>query len=129
MDAIADTVKIYFVFNITQPISLGTVKLSVLLFHRRIFRVKHFDIISKAYISIVLLWMTGYFFADLFACGIQFWSYWGSLYDYLGHCIKIDKLYESLAISDVILDVMVLSLPIPQVTLYPSNGSMQVLIR
>ena len=98
-----------------QPLAFGIIKLSVLFVYRRIFRGKTFDIVSKVMLGILTVWTIGYFFASVFVCKTAFWAIWGNLEQYLAHCGQTTSLPESLAISDVILDVMVLSIPIPMV--------------
>ena len=61
-----------------------------------------FDTTIRALATIVWLWMSGCFFSALFQCKTDFWALWGTLAQYLDHCIKTTGLFESLAISDVI---------------------------
>ncbi|KAI1316747.1 hypothetical protein F5Y16DRAFT_406799 [Xylariaceae sp. FL0255] len=83
----------WYVFNTT---SIASTKLSALFFYRRIFCVHS-----------TVNFSTG------FQCGTHFSALWDGSYD--KYCTLSDLVLEDLSISDFILDIIVLALPIPRV--------------
>lgn len=105
-----------YVFNSVQVLILGLMKLSVILFYRRIFRGRIFDLCSKAMITIVGVWTTSFVFAFLFSCGTKFWALWSRLIDLLTYCADSSLIYRTMSISDVVTDIIILSIPLPNVS-------------
>ena len=103
-------------FNLLQVLILGSIKLSVIYFYRRIFRGKAFDLYSKGMIAIVCAWTIAFFFTVFFECGTDFRYLWGRLLDLLTHCTDDVMYLKSYAISDVITDGLILVMPIPTVS-------------
>ena len=65
--------------------------------------------------GIVASWAVSFTLATVAQC-IPIRYFWESFeIDYPSHCIQVQLLYQGLAISDLILDVLVLLLPIPMV--------------
>ena len=100
-------------FNLTQVVTFGAIKLSVICFYRRIFRGKIFDICSKTLIVIVGAWTIAFFFTVFFECGTNFWALWSTLAVLLSHCTDDVMYIKAMSISDVITDGLILVLPIP----------------
>ncbi|KAI2629786.1 hypothetical protein GGR54DRAFT_650075 [Hypoxylon sp. NC1633] len=111
-DAEILTEKLFFAFILTQAIGFGLVKLSVLYFYRRIFLTRTFKTLTTIIIVIVGVWSIGFFVAYLFRCGTNFWALWAPLMYLVQYCYDSKPLFYSLAISDVITDVIILSLPL-----------------
>ena len=105
-------------FNLLQVLVLGTIKLSVLFFYRRIFRGKTFDYYSRGMITIVGAWTIAFFFTVLFECGTKFEYLWSTLLNLLTHCTNDLMYLKAYAISDVITDGLILATPIPIVCLH-----------
>jgi hypothetical protein len=103
-------------FNVMHVLVLGTAKLSVIFFYRRIFRGKIFDVCSIGLIGIVCAWTVSFFFAILFECGTNFWALFSTLNDFLMHCSNETVFLKVLSISDVIIDGLILALPVPIVS-------------
>lgn len=97
---------------LTQAIAFGLVKLSVLYFYRRIFFSRTFKTLTTIMIVFVGAWAISFFVAYLFRCGTNFWALWAPLMYLVEHCYDSKPLFYSLAISDVITDVLILSLPL-----------------
>ncbi|EPE32025.1 plasma membrane protein Pth11-like protein [Glarea lozoyensis ATCC 20868] len=112
-DAIITTEKIKYAFNIMQALAFGTIKLSVLLFYRRIFRGRSFNITSWIMIGVTICWTLGFLFTYIFECRTKFWAFWSTLDDLLTHCLNDVFFQKVLAITDVVTDVLILSIPIP----------------
>lgn len=94
-----------------QDLSFGLAKLSILIFYRRIIPTQKFDIVNKTLAVLVVLWSVGFFFAYLFRCGTQFWALWAPLHYVLEYCYDSTSMFHAMAISDVITDFFILSLP------------------
>ncbi|KAL8826762.1 MAG: hypothetical protein Q9191_003598 [Dirinaria sp. TL-2023a] len=116
-DAIVTTEKIKWPFNLLHVLILGSIKLSVLFFYRRIFRGQIFDWCSRALIGVVGFWMIAFFFTILFECGTKFWALWSTLDDLITHCLDEVMALKALTISDVITDGLILTMPVPNVGL------------
>ncbi|KAJ8110467.1 hypothetical protein ONZ43_g5862 [Nemania bipapillata] len=111
-DAEVLTEKIFFAFILTQSVAFGLAKLSILYFYRRIFSSRTFKIITSVLIVIIGIWSVGFFFAYLFRCGTNFWALWAPLMYLIEYCYDSKPLFYTLAISDVITDFIILSLPL-----------------
>lgn len=94
-----------------QDLSFGLAKLSILTFYRRIIPTQKFDTINKTLAVVVVLWSIGFFFAYLFRCGTQFWALWAPLHYVLEYCYDSTSMFQAMAISDVVTDFFILSLP------------------
>lgn len=103
--------QIFWVFIMVQDLSFGLAKLSILAFYRRIIPGQRFDIINKILAFMVVIWSVGFFFAYLFRCGTQFWALWAPLHYVLEHCYDSTSMFHAMAISDVVTDFFILSLP------------------
>ena len=106
-----------FAFNLMQAIILGTIKLSVISFYRRIFRGRTFDYYSKGMIIVVIAWSIAFFFSVLFECRTHFEYLWSTLLNLATHCTDEELFFKAYAISDVIVDGLILAMPIPIVGL------------
>ena len=99
--------------------ALGLVKLSFLLFYRRIFCVDKkgvTGIVTMTMIVITVAWTISYFFAHLFACKTDFSAWWGSVISLTTRCVKTYDLLYSLAITDFVFDAIIILIPIPLVS-------------
>lgn len=93
---------------------LGCAKLSFLFLFRSIFVTSNksvFGIATWVMIAITFAWMTVYFFTFLFACGGHFDRWWTTVYQI---CLGIPFEY-SYALSDPLLDTLIIAMPIPMV--------------
>jgi hypothetical protein len=103
-----------------QIISMGFVKLSFVFFFRRIFVVgkarSRFHVISLLVAITTGLWCIAFFLWFLFSCRSHFAARWTTIKTLGTYCPTDDMSDLALAISDMITDVMVLSLPIPMVS-------------
>lgn len=95
--------------------ALGITKLSILFFYRRLFRGSKFNIISWILIGITVVWLTAFEFAAIFDCNTTFWANWGTIRDLKTNCDDSFSELVAYSISDVIIDIFILILPIPLV--------------
>ena len=111
--------KLQFAFQLTQVLSLGLVKVSVLLFYRRIFANKSaatlFNIVSQIWIVVVLLWTVAFFFAFIFSCELRSWALWISSETFYKDCHNTIILEEGFVASDFGTDIVTLIVPLPMV--------------
>ena len=122
--AITITSKIEWALQLMQMIQLGCIKLSFVFFYRRIFlsRVSTtFNILTWIVIAIIAAWMTAFFFALLLACKAysgQWSAWWGSVIDLSTKCVQTEKLETGLVVSDFLTDMIILLMPIPNVSIF-----------
>lgn len=103
-------------FELVEIPALGLTKLSFVFFFRRVFntRIKRwYDILTSGMIITTTAWTIGFFFAFLFICSTKPRSYWESPKLELADCVRTQKLHNALVVSDVILDVVIISMSIP----------------
>lgn len=102
-------------------------KTSALLFYKRIFgisgpgrRLRIFNGLVNALIVIIALWFVAFEFLTIFQCQGRFNGFWDPK-KYAKYCTITWDFLFGYSISDVILDVLVLALPMPNVR--PSIGA------
>lgn len=102
----------YFAQQLSTTLTFGLTKLSVLLFYKRVFRGDTFNAAVWTMISIVGLWTTAFFFANLLQC-YPISLNWVDSGAQVDSCINTNRMYLAQAWTDVLTDLMILSLPIP----------------
>ncbi|KAI0486502.1 hypothetical protein F4859DRAFT_470568 [Xylaria cf. heliscus] len=110
------TGKIQLAILLMLPLTLGLIKASFLAFYMRIFSVNNRGWIHNfllGMICFVALWTTAFFFAQLFACRLDFYAYWRSTHDLLTKCVQTKQLFLALSITDFITDVALIIIPLP----------------
>ncbi|KAH7329665.1 hypothetical protein B0I35DRAFT_420633 [Stachybotrys elegans] len=110
--------QLQWAFIVLLPLALGCTKASFLFFYQRIFAIGSFgktNILLVGMIVLVFMWSVGFFFASLFECGTNFWAIWTSPTAFLENCVNDLQLALSLAITDLIVDVIIFAIPIPLV--------------
>jgi hypothetical protein len=98
------------------------VKLSVLFFYRRIFVVdKNWrsarNLIFVSMITLVALWTIGYTVTLMFMCKGRFEILFTDLMATMAYCMNILIVGYSYAVSDFILDAIIILLPLPFVSM------------
>lgn len=110
--------QLQYAFQIIMMLAYGFIKLSIIAFYRRIF-VTHkwgtFDILSIVLGVVTLLWTISFFLIDILACGTHITANWGPLDQQLEYCPDGYTSEYGFAISDVIIDFLILVMPIPSV--------------
>lgn len=104
--------EILFAQQLSSTLTFGLTKLSVLLFYKRVFRGNTFNTAVWTMISIVGVWFVAFFFANLLQC-YPISLNWKASGAQVNSCINTNVMYLAQAWTDVITDVMILSLPIP----------------
>lgn len=108
--------KMLYAGQLSQIFAIGPTKISVLLFYRRIFRGKVFNIMTWTLIVLVCVWMVAFLFANMFEC-IPITEAFVNAPGLGGNpnCIDAVPMYLSQVYSDAVLDVLILVLPLPLV--------------
>ncbi|CAJ2507426.1 Uu.00g086120.m01.CDS01 [Anthostomella pinea] len=105
--------KTRYAYEIVGTIGLCVIKLSVLLFYRRIFAIRAARLVNNVFIGLTAAWGISFTFAVAFQC-TPVSTLWEKFeYEYEPYCVQVFPLYFGHAISDLILDVFIFILPIP----------------
>ena len=102
----------FFVAQTPYKIVVCLNKASVILLYMRIFVTRSFQRLCWIALVVIICWSIGAGFATIFQCVPVRKSWNKHLY---GHCIDTDAFWIAYAVMNVLTDVMVLSLPIPQI--------------
>lgn len=97
---------------------LGLIKLSFLLFYKRIFakgKGKAFRGIINGMVGLAIGWVVAFFFGYLFVCKTHPSYYWTLLANEKEYCNNSTQLHLGYAISDFLFDVAILQFPMPLV--------------
>ncbi|KAM7196229.1 hypothetical protein V8F33_006341 [Rhypophila sp. PSN 637] len=109
--------KLQIAWDVLTLTALSFSKLSALFFYRRIFYLgggqSHLNIVVLITAAIIVVWMTIFQFLTGFQCGTHFTALWDGTY--LEYCTISFPFLIGLAISDFLLDVWIVSIPIPSV--------------
>ncbi|RWA08690.1 hypothetical protein EKO27_g6426 [Xylaria grammica] len=113
--------KVQFITQLLMTAAYGFIKLSIVFFYRRIFvtsRRDGFDVVTKFSIALIVAWTLAYIFAVAFDCDTVWSAHWGSYSDLFQYChggFPVQQIYESLLITDLITDVLIILLPLPKI--------------
>ncbi len=104
--------QIIYASQLTQTLTFGLTKMTVLLLYRRIFPGETFKKAVMIGYGVVFLWTVGYFFSNLFQCWpiATNWTWWGFSKDL---CINTNMMILSQSWSDVFTDLAILAMPLP----------------
>lgn len=107
-------------FQFIQILALGFIKLGALFFYRRIFSTGSpnatFNTILYLYIVITILWIIAMLIMNGAQCGSHISTLWTtSVSDYIEYCIYTFPWLMGFAISNFLLDLMILALPLPKI--------------
>ncbi|KAI1392945.1 uncharacterized protein F4822DRAFT_441687 [Hypoxylon trugodes] len=107
--------KTKYIYELLGTSGLWIVKLSALLFYRRIFSVGVYRTVNNVFIGLTIAWGIAFTFAVAFQC-TPVSTLWDRLEPEFGTaCIGGPSFYLSLAISDLILDISIFIVPIPHI--------------
>lgn len=111
------SLQLQIVWDVLGTTSLACSKLSALFFYRRIFCVggkeQWFHKCIVGTIVIVVLWLVVFQFLTGFQCGTHFSAGWDGNYE--KYCTLSFPYLYGFAISDFLLDIWILSLPVPRI--------------
>lgn len=98
---------------------MGLLKLSVCFLYRRIFRGHKFKVVIRTSIGAVILWIVTFTVAYAAACGSHWKARWSSVLVNKQQCkINTSELLLAYSITDVVVDLLILVIPIPLVRLF-----------
>ena len=100
---------------ILTTLNAGIVKISIVLFYRRLFPVQSFKIASRFLIGFLVLWTITFVSAMAAQCTPPHYAWDLFEFEYSLKCMNVLAMYQGMAYSDLILDVVVLAFPIPMV--------------
>jgi hypothetical protein len=102
--------------------TFGCIKIGALLFYRRIFCVLGPRTVFKGLVTgsivIVALWTIAYLLLAGLQCGTHFSAVWSARTTYIKYCHISYSFLLSFAISDFLLDLWILMLPVPEVSVH-----------
>ncbi|KAI0381323.1 hypothetical protein F5Y04DRAFT_280856 [Hypomontagnella monticulosa] len=102
--------------QILTVIALGTLKFGVVMFYRRIFIGDWFKRLSIAMLVLITLWSVAFFFATIFQCnGLNLDLMLKSIQTFKDICCKYKDIQLAHCVSDVATDILVLSMPLPEI--------------
>ena len=115
-------VQLYAAFDLFSTTTLGCTKVGAVLFFRRIFctmaRKSFFSYLTLITIIVVALWTAAFDILTGLACGTHFSALWTGPRDYDRYCRKTSwRFLLSLSVSDFLLDIWILALPLPRVSI------------
>lgn len=98
---------------VVEKLAYGSIKLSFLFFYRRIFGVwTTFRRVNNALIVLIVVWTVVYTLGEVFQCGTRPQVQWDETEIADQVCMNHGGFLVSFAVTDVITDVMVISLPL-----------------
>lgn len=106
-------VQIVFALQFTYLLSVTLIKLSILLFYKRIFVTPKFGVAIKIMCALVVLWFITFFFATMFQSlpiSLNFEPDRAS--KALGKSINVYAMYTTTAVLEILLDIVTLILPL-----------------
>ena len=104
-----------YILQVLGTLELAVIKISILLFYRRIFTVRSFRLVNNFALVLVAAWGISFTLAIIFQC-TPVDTIWKQFeLHYLPYCVNQQQVYFAIAISDLILDVFIFTLPLPMV--------------
>lgn len=97
------------------PVALGSIKMSLLCFYRRVFAVERKLGISASLLGILAItmaWSLAFFIETIFECGLNFWAIWGTAKDSMENCVDTMHVLLWFCITDFVLNLVILLIPI-----------------
>lgn len=107
------TDKVLFVLQMFWNTTLPTIKLSILLFYKRLFPTRRMKRACNCVGGLLLLWYIAFQTTAIAQC-VPISFYWNKDIEH-GQCIKFVPFYIALAATNVFTDVVILALPMPLV--------------
>ncbi|KAL6721772.1 hypothetical protein ACLMJK_000877 [Lecanora helva] len=104
--------QVVYASQLTQTLTFGFTKFTVLLLYRRIFTGEVFRKVIYVAYALVFIWTVGFFFANLLQC----WPIsinWTGFGQNPAYCIDNNTMLIAAAWSDMFTDVAILALPLP----------------
>ena len=107
------SVQTYFAFQFFYIVSISCIKISILLFYKRLFQSRRFTQVVYVVVGVVAAWGIAFFFTHLFAI----WPI-SSRWDFnvqMTHEINAYAYWITNSATDVLTDFITLGLPLPMI--------------
>ncbi|KAI0865165.1 hypothetical protein F4860DRAFT_462536 [Xylaria cubensis] len=109
--------------------ALGMLKSGVIMFYRRIFIGDTFRKVSLATLFLIAFWSIGFFLATILECNGHSPNFlWKSITTFKQQCQKYKYIQLAHAASDVVTDIIILSLPMPSIWRLQMPTSRKILV-
>ncbi|KAI8959242.1 hypothetical protein F5Y11DRAFT_13691 [Daldinia sp. FL1419] len=106
--------KYKYAFQITEKLTFGFIKLSILFLWKRIFRpTKYFVISCWIMIGIISAWSIAFCFATIFQCGTRWTWNWAPIGIFLTQCTNTLNLLTVFTGTDLLTDFIIMFMPVP----------------
>jgi hypothetical protein len=110
----SENVKYMEIILILSILALGLIKLSVVFLYRRIFSISRtFNVYSMFLIVLIISWTLAFLGANIFQCGTRPAAAWTSAKQILEYCDDTSGATAALALSDLIMDMLIVAAPMP----------------
>jgi hypothetical protein len=110
----------FFIFQLLYIVSVSCIKVSILLFYKRIFQSRRFTQAVWAVVAVVALWGVAFFFSYL----VGIWpisSRW-NINANISWEIDLNYYYIANSATDVLMDLITLCLPLPMIRRLRMSG-------
>lgn len=105
-----------YIVVVIEKLAYGFTKLSFLFFYRRIFAISPlFRKTNNILIGLIILWTFLFFMLEAFVCGIHPEAHWSGNLARHQQCLSQEKILLAFAITDVVSDGVILSMPYPSI--------------
>ena len=96
---------------LTYALTITIVKVSILLLYRRVFDTHRFRTMTVVLAGICVSWGIVAILCTIFQCH-PVSGMWKPEYSFTSHCIDIKAYYTGLSASNMVLDIMILTMPV-----------------
>ncbi|KAL9608354.1 MAG: hypothetical protein Q9167_006810 [Letrouitia subvulpina] len=98
-----------YAISLVYASAISTIKLSILLFYRRIFTTKNFILVTNLTGLVVIAWWIAVVFTQIFSCR-PIHGFWNRAVE--STCIKPTPYYVGVAVPNIATDIVLLALPV-----------------
>jgi hypothetical protein len=99
---------------IISILAIGLIKLSVVFLYRRVFSIsRSFSIYSTFLIALIITWTIAFLGANIFQCGAHPAAAWTSIMQIMEYCDDTSGATAALALTDLIMDLVIIAAPMP----------------
>jgi hypothetical protein len=103
-----------WIITLLGILSIGLIKISVILLYRRIFAIKRFfSIYSSILLVLTATWTLGFLTASIFQCRTHPAAAWTSVKAIRQYCYDTSPATTARALTNVVMDLMIVVSPMP----------------
>jgi len=110
--------SVYWSIEVMQVPALGCLKASLILFYRRIFHDglgRPMQVVLDAALALTVAWTVAFQFVFILICHRKVDAYWTTLLQEKQYCLDTVMIHDVYGVTDVVLDLIVILLPLPMV--------------